>query len=87
MPLSRTRKDQWDFAIAEREYRKALQLNSNLVEAHAGLAICLTVLGQYDAAIREVQRVLELDPISVQATIDTAGVLQRAPASTCLWLR
>jgi TolB-like protein/DNA-binding winged helix-turn-helix (wHTH) protein/tetratricopeptide (TPR) repeat protein len=53
----------WDWAGAERELRRALQLNPSLASAHAGYAEYLQVQGRGDEAIRELRRAQELDPL------------------------
>lgn len=55
----------WDFAEAEREYKRAIELSPNYANAHDGYGFFLKATGQYDAAIRECQRAQELDPLSL----------------------
>jgi TolB-like protein/Flp pilus assembly protein TadD len=54
-----------DFAGAEREYKRAIELNPNYSVAHHWYAIFLTVLGRYDQALTEIKRAYELDPLSL----------------------
>lgn len=54
----------WDWAGAEREFRRALELNPSLSSAHAGYAEYLQTQGRGDDAIRELRRAQELDPMS-----------------------
>ena len=56
---------EYDFATAEREYRRALELNPNYPTAHQWLAELLSALNRPDEAIAEIRRALELDPFSV----------------------
>ena len=51
-----------DLKTAIADFRKALDLNPNLMEAHANLGAALAASGQLDAAIEEDNRVLELAP-------------------------
>jgi TolB-like protein/DNA-binding winged helix-turn-helix (wHTH) protein/Flp pilus assembly protein TadD len=53
----------WDWAGAEREFRRALELNPSLSSAHAGYAEYLQTQGRGDDAIRELGRAQELDPL------------------------
>ncbi len=55
---------QWDWAAAERSYKRALQLDSNSAYAHHSYSVLLAVLGRFDEAIREAKRALELDPLA-----------------------
>ena len=55
----------YDFDTAEREYRRAIELNPNYASAHQWLAEHLCALKRYDEAMVEIRRALELDPMSV----------------------
>ena len=55
----------YDYATAEREYRRAIELNSNYATAHQWLAEQLAALKRLDEAQAEIRRALELDPLSV----------------------
>jgi TolB-like protein/Tfp pilus assembly protein PilF len=72
--LAAINKDQWDWAAAEREYRRAIELSPNLVSAHDGFAIHLSVLGKYAEAAAEIQRARQLDPIGLPTAIAAAAV-------------
>lgn len=54
----------WDWAGAEREFRQAIDLDPNLVQAHIGYAWHLAFVGRSDEALRQVSRAVELDPVS-----------------------
>ena len=54
----------WDWAAADREFLRAIQLNPNYANAHHWYAEYLSLVGQHDAAIREAERARELDPLS-----------------------
>jgi TolB-like protein/DNA-binding winged helix-turn-helix (wHTH) protein/lipoprotein NlpI len=56
---------EWDFAGAEREYRRALELDPDYSEAHQWYAFQLLARGRRDEADREIARALELDPVSL----------------------
>jgi serine/threonine-protein kinase len=55
---------EWDWKAAEREYRRAIELNPNYATAHQWYAEFLTSQGRFDEATREGQKALELDPMS-----------------------
>ena len=54
----------WDWQGAEREYKRALELNPNSSGAHAGYALLLIAAGRSKEAANEMQRAEELDPDS-----------------------
>jgi eukaryotic-like serine/threonine-protein kinase len=55
----------YDFVTAEREYRRAIELNPNYAPAHQWLAEHLAATRRNDEALAEIRRALELDPMSV----------------------
>jgi adenylate cyclase len=65
---------EWNFAQAEREYRRAIELNPSSASAHLQLSNLLENLGRFNEAIDEVNRALELDPIA-QQTLQLAGTM------------
>jgi DNA-binding winged helix-turn-helix (wHTH) protein/tetratricopeptide (TPR) repeat protein len=58
----------WDFAAAEREYKRALELNPTDATAHQWYAEFLTAMRRFDEAQREIKRAGELDPLSLIIT-------------------
>jgi len=54
----------WDWAGAEQEYKRAIELNPNSVTAHDWYSGYLAELGRTDEAIAEGMRSLEIDPLS-----------------------
>jgi TolB-like protein/Flp pilus assembly protein TadD len=56
--------DDYDFVGAERELRRAVELNSNYGTAHYFLADLLSSLGRYEEAFAEHRRAVELEPFS-----------------------
>jgi tetratricopeptide (TPR) repeat protein len=55
----------WDYVGAEREARRAIELDPNLSAAHAALVVLLQGLGRKEEALAETEKVLALDPYSV----------------------
>lgn len=58
----------WDVAGAEREFRRALELNPSDAKAHAWYGIFLAMRGRTEESLREVKRTRELDPLSLANT-------------------
>ena len=63
--LGNVLQEQWHWADAETEYRRALELNPNDAAAHAGLALWLLCRGRTDEAIAWARRGRQLDPLAV----------------------
>ena len=55
----------WDWAGAEREFRRAIEINPSDSVAHYSYAYYLAFLGRFDDAISEIKRAQELDPVSL----------------------
>jgi serine/threonine-protein kinase len=54
----------WDWAGAEREFKRAIELNPNLATARSYYAFYLGLVGQHEQAIAAIKRARELDPLS-----------------------
>jgi TolB-like protein/tetratricopeptide (TPR) repeat protein len=61
----------WEWADAEREYKRAIELNPNLALAYRSYATYLRLMGRHEQAIGAITRARELDPLSpgVNATV------------------
>ena len=57
----------WQWEDAEREFRRAIELNPRYASAHQWFAFLLAARGQFDAALVEGHTAIELDPASVSA--------------------
>jgi TolB-like protein/Tfp pilus assembly protein PilF len=55
----------WDFAGAEQEFKRATALNPNYATAHHGYSILLGLLGRHEESVAEIQKAVEVDPLSV----------------------
>ncbi len=67
--------DDWDRAGAEKEFKRAIQVNPSYAEARHWYALFLARGGRLEEARAEIQRALRVDPVSVriigaQGTID-----------------
>ena len=54
----------WDWTGAEKEFRRAIEINPNYPLAHLGYAHLLSTLGRHEDALAEVDRAIKLDPLS-----------------------
>jgi TolB-like protein/Flp pilus assembly protein TadD len=59
----------WDWAGAEQEFRRALELNPNLASGHAGYAHYLLTLGRSEEAIQELDQLRNVDPLFPQSHV------------------
>ncbi len=57
----------WDWSAAEREYRRALEINPNLPAANLGYATYLATLGRFDEAIARVKQAYRFDPLALES--------------------
>jgi eukaryotic-like serine/threonine-protein kinase len=55
---------EWDWPTAEKEFKRALELNPNYVTGHINLALYLGWSGRVAQASAEYRRIAELDPVS-----------------------
>jgi DNA-binding winged helix-turn-helix (wHTH) protein/TolB-like protein len=60
-------RNQWDFAGAERDYRRAIAANPNYATAHQWFADYLRSMGRFAEAHRENELAYKLDPFSPSA--------------------
>jgi eukaryotic-like serine/threonine-protein kinase len=56
--------DDWDFAGAERQFQRALELSPSYAEGHHMYSHLLLQLGRIDDSLVETRKFLELDPLS-----------------------
>lgn len=54
----------WDWTRAERDFKRAIELNPNYAKAHLWYALLLANLGRGDEALAEIRQALEIDPLS-----------------------
>jgi len=61
---------EWDWNGAETEFQCAIELNPGYVEAHHWRSTLLSMQGQLDKGLRDKQKALEMDPLSVVIKVD-----------------
>jgi TolB-like protein/Tfp pilus assembly protein PilF len=64
-----------DFPTAEREFRRAIELNPNYSTAYHFYGYMLTNLGRNAEALRLFERAVQLDPLSAQINVNLGDVL------------
>lgn len=65
----------YDWQAAEREYRRAIELNPNYATAHQWYAEHLMWRGRFEDALRESERARQLDPLSLIISTDNGAIL------------
>jgi TolB-like protein/Flp pilus assembly protein TadD len=75
--------EEWEWyaytgADAEREFKRAIELNPNYPTAHHWYGEFLTTRGRFDEAFTEYQRALELDPLSLAISTDLGNAYYNA---------
>ena len=78
MVLAASKENEWDWAGAEREYRRAIELNPGLARAHHWYALLLLNTNRQSEAITEIQRAVDLDPLTDQLYVLEANILYSA---------
>jgi DNA-binding winged helix-turn-helix (wHTH) protein/TolB-like protein len=66
---------EYDWAGAEKEYKRAIELNPNYANAHHFYALYLTMMGRFDEGMAEIRRAQELEPSSLFIHANVAGIL------------
>src|SRR5438067_1547432 len=65
----------WDFASAEKEFRRAIELDPNYPTGHQWYAEFLANQGKFPQALAESERARQLDPLSLIITTDYGAIL------------
>ena len=63
---------EWDWAAAEREFRRALDLSPSFADAHFSYSRFLAASGRMEEAVAEIRRAEELDPRSLSLKANTS---------------
>jgi len=64
----------WDFQKAQENYIKAIQLNPNYTEAAEGLIELYTAVGDFDNALKLVNQILTINPLSTNHYFTKANI-------------
>jgi DNA-binding winged helix-turn-helix (wHTH) protein/Tfp pilus assembly protein PilF len=65
----------WDAATADREFRRAIELDPNNANAHHWYSPVLETMGRYTEALTEIERAQALDPTSKSVLADKGIIL------------
>ena len=68
----------WDWTTAEREFKRAIELNPNLALAHAWYGNYLASMKRLDRAVAEVRKAEQLDPFSLVVVTNVGWTLSYA---------
>ena len=68
----------WDWLAAEREFRRAIELDPDYALGRSFLAWHLAAMGRFDESVAEDRRALELDPLSAAVNADLGWDLYMA---------
>jgi DNA-binding winged helix-turn-helix (wHTH) protein/Tfp pilus assembly protein PilF len=68
----------WNVGDAEREFRRAIELNPNNAVAHHWYATYLSTVGRQSEAVQEIERAQALDPASKSIVADKGDLLWAA---------
>ena len=65
-----------DLVAAEREFKRAIELNSGSALVHQRYGAFLAWMGRFDEGVAEGRRALELDPLSFQVAVNLSTLYQ-----------
>ena len=69
----------WDYATADRAFKRAIELGPNLAITHYRYGwTYLSTIGRHEDAIAEMKRAVELEPLAIQQGANYAAVLMYA---------
>ncbi len=57
---------EWQWDVAEREFKRALQLNPNSGNTHKLYWLCLSILGRHEEALAEIRSAIRQDPLNLK---------------------
>jgi serine/threonine protein kinase/Tfp pilus assembly protein PilF len=66
---------EWDWAGAEKEFKRSIECDGGYADAHHWLATLMNVLGNRHEGLRLMHRALELDPLSLSINTDMGRAL------------
>lgn len=65
---------EWDWPVAEKELKRAIELNPNYADAHELYGFYFWVVGELDHGLSEIKRARELAPVSPIINLDLSTV-------------
>lgn len=80
LAFSMWRRD-WDWATAEQEFRRSINLNPRYATARHWYGLMLGSMGRFDEALKELNYAQEIDPLSLAISTDLGAVLVYARRS------
>ena len=72
--LAQTLEYEWNWAEADKEFKRALELNPNYADAHLQYGRFLQAIGRNDAAMTEMNNAMEVDPFGIKTRVVVAWV-------------
>jgi tetratricopeptide (TPR) repeat protein len=70
--------DEWDWAAAEREFKRSIELDPNYATAHHWYGTCLSATGRAEQGVASLRRAQQLDPLSLVINVATGWELYHA---------
>ena len=64
----------WDLATAEKQFKRAIELNPNYATAHQWYAVHLAVSERFDEAFAQIRQAQELEPLSPIIAVNVARI-------------
>lgn len=65
---------EWNWSIAEKEFKQAIKINPNYAIAHQWYGEYLVVMGRFDEALAAIKRAHQLDPLSLVVNLALGDV-------------
>jgi len=66
---------EWNFAAADREFRRAIDLNPNDAQAHEIYSLFLKSMGRFDESLAQSNRAIELSPMEPYSRANAGSLL------------
>lgn len=65
----------WDWPGAEKEFKRAIEINPGNAEVHQSYAYYLSTMGRFDDALAQMRQAIELDPLSLEKNAGIGEIL------------
>ncbi|HEY6307138.1 MAG TPA: winged helix-turn-helix domain-containing protein [Candidatus Angelobacter sp.] len=66
---------EWNFAAAEENFRRAIELNPNNSQAHGRYSLYLKSMGRFEESLQEINRAMELSPLDSYSQANAGSLL------------